>query len=242
MVIVAASAFARSGFRLARGPAGAAALPTGAFQRRHLPLQLMYTQRRTEENGIGWATDYPHARYQPDDPRRVSSPRRRSAGIKRGEPNYWVVTALDDLTLFQCPFTMASWMSGTVRVLEAGGGAPARVPLPKGGFLWVDDFWARALAGLVGRQMRRVLPEYSIVDVPCRSRHPFRRCSSFRRDPPGHQRVNYGAGAAGRRRGSGADGPHCQLPDDRRRSAGRVMVLLTPQRRRRRLIQGARGL
>ena len=45
--------------------------------------------------------------------------------------------------------------------------------LLKGGFLWVDDFWGTEAWLQWSSEMRKVLPEYPIVDVP--PDHPIRR-------------------------------------------------------------------
>jgi hypothetical protein len=46
-----------------------------------------------------------------------------------------------------------------------------RTYLLKGGFLWVDDFWGRYAWEQWEREIRRVLPEYDLIDIP--GSHPI---------------------------------------------------------------------
>jgi hypothetical protein len=62
VVIVAASAFAQRFYRLPEGPQVPPRFPPARFSDGTFThCKLMYTSVRTEENGIGWATDYPYA-------------------------------------------------------------------------------------------------------------------------------------------------------------------------------------
>ncbi|MGE3178030.1 MAG: DUF4159 domain-containing protein, partial [Vicinamibacterales bacterium] len=87
----------------------------------------------------------------------------------RGDPNYWVVSATDD-ALFRCPYLMAADV-GTLKFTEAEV-MRMREYLLKGGFLWVDDFWGTAAWQYWSQEIRRVLPEYPIIDIP--PDHPIR--------------------------------------------------------------------
>ena len=77
---------------------------------------------------------------------------------------------LTDDALFSCPFAMATDV-GTLAFSDEEA-ARLRSYLLKGGFLWVDDFWGTLAWEQWSEQMRRVLPEYAIVDVP--ADHPVR--------------------------------------------------------------------
>ena len=118
---------------------------------------------------MGWATDYPYAgiNLMTRVAELTKTPISRD---KEGEPNYWVVTALDD-ALFQCPFTMATDV-GTAGFSDRGSRRGCASTCSKGGFLWVDDFWGTAAWEQWSAQMRRVLPEYPHRGRARRSRRP----------------------------------------------------------------------
>jgi hypothetical protein len=130
----------------------------GAF----MVCKLQYPSIRSEPEGFGWSTDYPYAGINLMT--RLSELTRTPVSFDaQGEPNYWVVTLLDP-NLFHCPFTIASDV-GTMG-LSVEETRALRAYLLKGGFLWVDDFWGTAAWEQWAFEIRRVLPEYRIVDVP----------------------------------------------------------------------------
>jgi hypothetical protein len=143
-------------------------MPDGFSDGQFSVCKLMYRSVRTEWLGMGWATDYPYAGINLMT--RVSeltkTPISRNT---RGDPNYWVVSATDD-ALFRCPYLMAADV-GTLKFTEAEV-MRMREYLLKGGFLWVDDFWGTAAWQYWSQEIRRVLPEYPIVDIP--PDHPIR--------------------------------------------------------------------
>ena len=131
--------------------------------------KIMYTSVRSEANGMGWATDYPYAGINLLT--RVKELTKTPVSVDAaGEPNYWVVRLTDD-ALFSCPFTMATDV-GTAQ-FSPEEARRLRDYLLKGGFLWVDDFWGTEAWLQWSSEMRKVLPEYPIVDVP--PDHPIRR-------------------------------------------------------------------
>ena len=106
IVIVAATAAAQR-YRLPEGPDVPLRIPSPRFSDGVLThCKLMYESVRREANGIGWGTDYPYAgiNLMTRVAELTKTPISRDA---EGEPNYWVVSLMDD-ALFNCPFTMAT--------------------------------------------------------------------------------------------------------------------------------------
>jgi hypothetical protein len=140
---------------------------------------------------------------------------------KGGDPNYWVVRLTDD-ALFRCPFTMAADV-GTIG-LAGEEVTKLRQYLLKGGFLWVDDFWGTPAWQQWSAEIRRVLPEFQIVDVP--PDHAIRR-TLFRIDKvPQVTNINFWRRTGGYTSERGNDSPRANfrmIADE----AGRIMVLMT---------------
>src|SRR5688572_12158294 len=135
-----------------------AELGDGSF----MHCKLMYTSVWREANGYGWSTDYPFAGINLMT--RVSELTKTPVSRDTdGDPNYWVVRLTDD-ALFRCPFLMGT----DVGTLEFSGLEAARLRdyLLKGGFLWVDDFWGTAAWDQWSGEILKVLPEFTIKDVP----------------------------------------------------------------------------
>jgi len=121
----------------------------------------MFRSNRSEPGGIGWSTDYPFGEINLLT--RLSEltkvPVSRDGG---GEVNFWVVRLTDE-QLFECPVLIGSDV-GTAALSNAEV-EHLRQYLLKGGFLWVDDFWGTAAWEQWSSQIKRVLPEFPIVDV-----------------------------------------------------------------------------
>jgi hypothetical protein len=182
--------------------------------------KLIYTSVTREYLGMGWATDYPYAGINLMT--RVSeltkTPISRDA---RGEPNYWTVRATDP-ALFRCPFLMAADV-GTLH-FSPEETARMREYLLKGGFLWVDDFWGTRAWQRWTAEIKRVLPEAEIFDIPLD--HPIRHSMfNLQRIPQVTAIQNWrGSGYSTSERGD--DSPHANfraIADER----GRIMVLMT---------------
>jgi hypothetical protein len=188
----------------------------GAF----VVCKLMYRSVRSEFLGMGWATDYPYAGINLMT--RVSeltkTPISRDS---RGEPNYWVVSAVDP-ALFRCPYVMAADV-GTLH-FSAQEVASMREYLLKGGFLWVDDFWGTPAWHYWSQEIKRVLPEYSIVDIP--ADHPVRRMMFNLETIPQVTAIQNwrGSGYSTSERGSDSPHPNFRAIADEK---GRIMVLMT---------------
>jgi hypothetical protein len=182
--------------------------------------KIMYRSDRRERNGMGWATDYPYAGINLMT--RVSElTKTRISRDSEGEPNYWVVRLTDD-ALFQCPFTMATDVgTASFSAVEA---ARLREYLLKGGFLWVDDFWGTAAWQQWSAEMKKVLPEYAIVDVP--PDHPIRTTMFTVAKVPQVTSINFWRMSGGdtSERGSDSPFPNFRMITDEH---GRIMVLMT---------------
>jgi hypothetical protein len=149
--------------RLLEGPGVPVRLPPPNFQDgAFTACKMMYTSTIREAGGVGWSTDYPFAAINMMT-RLSELTKVRVSRDSRGEINYWVIRLTDD-ALFECPFLMGS----DVGTLEFSDEEVERLRayLLKGGFLWVDDFWGTEAWEQWSQQIRRVLPEFPISDVP----------------------------------------------------------------------------
>jgi hypothetical protein len=131
--------------------------------RNFVVCRLAYTQVRSEPNGGGWRTDYPYGEINLTI--RLSELTKTPVSWSgERQPNYYVVTALDD-ALFQCPFVIASDV-GTAGFRQEEADR-LREYLLKGGFLWVDDFWGTLAWDHWTRELGKALPgsEFAIEEV-----------------------------------------------------------------------------
>ncbi len=220
IAMVAATASAQR-YRLPEGPQVPPRFPPERFTDGSFThCKLMYDSVRREANGIGWATDYPYAgiNLMTRVAELTKTPVSRDS---EGEPNYWVVSALDD-ALFQCTFTMATDV-GTAGFSDEEV-ARLRDYLLKGGFLWVDDFWGTYAWQQWAAQMRRVLPGYQIVDVPVE--HAARHMMFDIPNIPQVTSINFWRQSGGTTSERGPDSATANfrmIADEK----GRVMVLMT---------------
>lgn len=182
--------------------------------------RLLYSSVTREYGGQGWSTDYPAA----DNNFMVRLAQITGAPLskwKDGEMGFGVVSASDP-KLFECPFLFASDV-GTIGLSDPEVKA-LRSFLLKGGFLWVDDFWGEYAWQQWADQIRVVLPEYAIVDLPMS--HPlysvYYRVTKVPQIPSiQHWRRSGGETSE---RGMESATPHLRaIMDDQ----GRIMVLMT---------------
>jgi len=182
--------------------------------------KLMYTSVRAEANGMGWATDYPYAGINLMVRLKELTTTQISVDAN-GNPNYWVVRLTDD-ALFRCPFMMAT----DVGTLEFSTPEVARLReyLLKGGFLWVDDFWGTAAWEQWSGEIRKVLPEFKIEDVP--ADHPIWHTLYDVTEVPQVTSINFWRRNGGTTSERGSDSPH---PNFRMiaDAQDRIMVLMT---------------
>ncbi len=130
----------------------------GGFTMCRLQFQVV----RNMASGAGWSTDYPRGEFNLTTRLRELTTTWTSEWLNE-DPGIAVVRASDP-DLFRCPFLFAS---------DPGSGwfdepevLALREYLLKGGLLWVDDFWGNAAWGYWTDEIRKVLPEFPIVDVP----------------------------------------------------------------------------
>jgi uncharacterized protein DUF4159 len=208
-------------FRLPEGPGVPPRFPPASFHDGGFThCKIMYRSVRREANGMGWSTDYPYAAINLLTRVRELTKTRVSLD-EHGQPNYWVVRLTDD-ALFSCPFTMATDV-GTAE-FSPEEGQRLREYLLKGGFLWVDDFWGTAAWEQWSSEMRKVLPEYDIQDVP--SDHPIMKSMFALSHIPQVTSINFWRRSGGITSERGDDSPHADfrmIADAR----GRIMVLMT---------------
>lgn len=182
--------------------------------------KLRYQSVRSEWLGMGWATDYPYAAINLTT--RVSELTKTPISTDaRGEPNYWVVSASDP-NLFKCPYVMAADV-GTLRFSQVEVDR-MREYLLKGGFLWVDDFWGSAAWHYWSQEIRRVLPEYKIFDIP--PEHPIRHTLYDVKTIPQVTAIQAWRGSGFSTSERGDDSPHANfrgIADEK----GRIMVLMS---------------
>jgi hypothetical protein len=124
--------------------------------------RLAYRSYRSDPSGNGWRTDFPEAdrnlvtRLPQLTPTTISQ-------WSHGELGFAVVRPTDP-DLYRCPFLMATDV-GEI------GFSPEEVEamrnyLLKGGFFWADDFWGTAAWSYFEAEIRRILPEYEIIELP----------------------------------------------------------------------------
>jgi hypothetical protein len=180
----------------------------------------MFRSGWSESGGVGWSTDYPFGEINLLT-RLSELTRIRVSRDHGGDLNYWVVQLSDD-QLFQCPLLLGSDV-GTA-VLSNAEVQRLRQYLLKGGFLWVDDFWGTPAWNQWVSQIRRVLPEFPIVDVT--PENPIRQAlftiASVKQVPS----IFSWGGPGSDPRERGSDSPHANfraIAD----SHGRIMVAMT---------------
>ena len=121
----------------------------------------MFTQYRGEPSGSGWSTDYPDADVNFSV--RFSELTKTPVGKQpTGDPNHIVVPLSHDY-LFNCPYLHMEDV-GTLHFSDAEV-ERLREYLLKGGFIWVDDSWGSRALESWEREIKRVLPEYPILDL-----------------------------------------------------------------------------
>ena len=220
-IVVLAATLAAQRYRLPEGWGVPPRFPPpnfedGAFTH----CKLMYESVRREANGMGWSTDWPYAGINLLT--RVSElTKTRISKDAEGNPNHWVVRATDD-AIFECPLVMASDV-GTLE-FSAAEAARLRDYLLKGGFLWVDDFWGTAAWEQWSGEIKKVLPEFPIVDVP--PEHPIWRSMFEIKQVPQVSSINFwrASGGMSSERGSDSPRPNFRMIAD---AKGRIMVLMT---------------
>jgi hypothetical protein len=141
---------------LARAPQTVdAALANDSLGRTFYFTRAIYSDVRHGRRG-SWQTDYPKA------DRQFLIGLIHLTGIDAFEREHPV--RLDDPRLRHYPFLYAVEVGGMA--LSEAEVAGLRGYLLAGGFLVIDDFWGSRQWANFEREMRRVLPEYPIVELP----------------------------------------------------------------------------
>lgn len=123
--------------------------------------RLAYMSVRRDGSGNGWTTDFPEA--ERNVLTRIGElTTTRISRWSHGEPGYAIVQATDP-DLYECPFIMATDVGEL-------GFQPDEIDalrdyLFKGGFLWADDFWGSAGWSHFSDQIRKLLPEFQLVEL-----------------------------------------------------------------------------
>ena len=183
--------------------------------------RVMYTGGRREAGGQGWSTDYPDADINFSIRFSELTKTRVSRQADTDAPSHFTVR-LTDPWLGRCPFVLASDV-GTMTLNEAEVAA-LRDYLLKGGFLWVDDFWGTRAWDQWAGEMKKVLPEYDIVDVP--ANHAIRTSMFTITTVKQVTSINFWRRSGGDTSERGADSPHANfrmIADPH----GRILVLMT---------------
>ena len=171
-------------------------------------------------DGGSWLTDYPLADI--DLSVRVSELTKIAVSFDGdGQPRHLIVRLTDD-ELFQCPVIL---MQEVGRLFfTADEAARLRTYLQKGGFLWVDDFWGTAAWNQWSSQIKRVLPEFPIVDIAVDD--PIRQAMFSVNEVKQVPSIFSWGGPGSDTRERGEDSPHADfraIAD----SHGRIMVAMT---------------
>jgi len=124
--------------------------------------RLAYTSHRRDGSGSGWTTDFPEADRNFTTRLPELTPTTVSAW-DNGEQGFAAVRPTDP-DLYRCPFLMATDVGELG--FSAEEAAAMRDYLLKGGFFWADDFWGSAAWSYFAAEIRRVLPEYDLIDLP----------------------------------------------------------------------------
>ena len=225
LILVSGSALLAQRFRrfggVVEGAGAGIRVPPKDFNDGRFTLcKWMYRSNRPEAGGIGWSTDYPFGEIN----LLIRLSELTKIPVSRtsaGDVNYWVVRLTDD-QLFECPVLIGSDV-GTAALSDAEV-QRLRLYLLKGGFLWVDDFWGTRAWEQWSAEMRRVFPEFPIVDIA--PTDPIRQTlftiSQVKQVPSIF--VWGGPGSDTRERGS--DSPHADFREIAD-SHGRIMVAMT---------------
>jgi hypothetical protein len=111
--------------------------------------------------GGGWGVDYPRADENLSI--RLSELSETAVNLDHsGTPNYVVIQATEP-ELFRCPFVAVTNHGRAFFTDEEA--AALRAYLEKGGFLWADDAWGSRAWIHWREQLRKILPEATLVDL-----------------------------------------------------------------------------
>ena len=181
--------------------------------------RLVYQGNRNGGGG-SWTTDYPNADINMSI-RFAELTKTRVSFHPNGQPNHLLVRPTDP-TLFQCPLVIMT-APGSAFFTDADAEA-LRTYLDKGGFLWADDFWGTYQWEAWEEQLRKILPDASIVDIPLD--HPMMRSQFVVTEIPQIPNIGYYRRSGGdtSEQGSDSQTPRARIISD---SRDRIQVLMT---------------
>lgn len=181
--------------------------------------RLVYQSSRVGSGG-SWTTDYPNADINMSI-RFAELTKTRVSFYSDGQPNHLLVRPTDP-TLFKCPLVIMT-APGSAFFSDADVLA-LRTFLAKGGFLWADDFWGTYQWQQWETQLRKVLPDAAIVDIPMD--HPMLRAQFVVTEIPQIPNIGYFRRSGGDTSEQGYDSqtPRARIVTD---AQDRIMVLMT---------------
>lgn len=185
------------------------------------PCRLMYRSVRSQQRGLGWGTDYPHAEM--NFAIRLSELTKTRISETNGEPNHFVVRPTDEW-LHNCPFVMMS-DPGSVGFTEADAQA-LRDYLLKGGFLWADDFWGPWAWDDFANEIGKVLPPGQFPIVELTPEHPIYKTMFEVRRIPQVPSIQFWWQSGGQTSEMGWESQQAHMAAILD-SKGRIMVLMT---------------
>jgi hypothetical protein len=179
--------------------------------------RLVYQGNR---NGGSWTTDYPNADINMSI-RLAELTKTRVSFYPNGQPNHLLVRPTD-ATLFKCPLVIMTAPGSAIFTAEEA--AALRTYLAKGGFLWADDFWGTDQWEQWVGELRKVLPDAAMVDIPMD--HPMMRAQFVVTEIPQIPNIGYFRRSGGDTSEQGSDSrtPRARIISD---DEGRIMVLMT---------------
>ena len=217
-LVLAVSASAAAQFN--RGvPRGTRLATEKDFDGRFNFCRLVYQGNRLGGGG-SWTTDYPNADINMSI-RLAELTKTRVSFYPDGQPNH-VLVRPTDASLFKCPLVIMT-APGSAFFSEADA-AGLRTYLAKGGFLWADDFWGTYQWEQWEGQLRKVLPDATIIDIPLD--HPMMRSQFVVTEIPQIPNIGYFRRSGGDTSEQGTDSrtPRARIVSD---AADRIMVLMT---------------
>jgi hypothetical protein len=181
--------------------------------------RLVYQANRLGGGG-SWTTDYPNADINMSI-RFAELTKTRVSFEANGQPNHLLVRPTDE-ALFKCPLVIMTAPGSAY--FSDDDAAALRTFLAKGGFLWADDFWGTYQWEAWEEQIRKVVPDAPIVDIPLD--HPMMRAQFVVTEIPQIPNIGYYRRSGGdtSEQGSDSQTPRARIISD---DVGRIMVLMT---------------
>jgi hypothetical protein len=217
-LVIGLSAAAAAQFN--RGlPYGTRLATEGDFDSQFNFCRLVYQSNRNGGGG-SWTTDYPNADINMSI-RFAELTKTRVSFEANGQPNHLLVRPTDD-TLFKCPLVIMTAPGSAF--FSNDDAAALRTYLAKGGFLWADDFWGTPQWDQWETQLRKIVPDAAILDIPLD--HPMMRSQFVVTEIPQIPNIGYYRRSGGdtSEQGSDSQTPRARIVSD---TKDRIMILMT---------------